>query len=117
MDGKSRPISDPPAEIEINYNTAGNGAHVFTATGVPGFYYRGSTLEDTFNDLAVALSLHISRLFNKPANYRLAMGLEDFKRCIEPSFDEEEADISELILKNSIIARKSPLLVMARVPG
>lgn len=94
----------PPAEIELIYQRAGEASHVFTASGIPGFYYSSSSMETSFNEAADALSAHISALFGVRAAYRLDMSFEDFRQHVDAEFSEDD-DVSELILKNSVIAK------------
>jgi hypothetical protein len=95
----------PPAKVELIYQKVGQHSHVFTATSVPGFYYGSTSLERTFNEVARALGVHISRLYNTPATYQLATSLTEFRNRLKTEIKEDDAEyISELLLKNSVIA-------------
>jgi hypothetical protein len=104
MTGQHTPHGAPPAEIELIYKQIGK-SHVFTAPSVGGFYYGSTSLEKTFNEAAKALSMHISRLYKVHTDYHLDSSLSAFKDHL--SADDEE-DASELLLKNVVIATKSP---------
>jgi hypothetical protein len=96
--------AQPPAEIELIYQNP-NGRHVFTATGIAGFYYSSNSLEKTFNEVAMALGLHISRLYGTVAIYHLDRDLAEFTQLLETP--EEDADVADLLLKSTIIATKT----------
>lgn len=99
--------AQPPAEIELIYQKP-DGRHVFTATGISGFYYSSTSLDKTYKEVAVALSLHISRLYGIKANYKLDRELPEFKRLLD--CNEDDADYTDVLLKNVVIATKSPRL-------
>jgi len=104
MADRSKTLGPPPAEIELVYKLVGN-SHVFTAPTVGGFYYGSSSLEKTFNEAAKALSLHVSRMYSVKAEYHLGSSLSTFQGHLE---SDDEEDASDLLVKNVVIATKTP---------
>jgi hypothetical protein len=91
----------PPAEVELVYQEVG-GSHVFTAPGIGGFYYSSTSLETTFEEVAHALGLHVSRLYEVEAEYHLSMSLKEFRKHRKPQAEE---DVSDVLLRNFVTAK------------
>ena len=104
MTNRTKPPGVPPKEIELVYRQVGS-SHVFTAPSIEGFYYGSASLETTFNEAAEALSMHVSRMFRVEAQYRLGVSFAAFKDHL--AAEEDDADPSELLVKNVVIATKS----------
>lgn len=103
MNAQRTKLSNPPTKIELVYQARGE-SHVFTATGFAGFYYSSTGLKTSFDEVAMALGMHISALCGKTASYRLAMTFEEFRECLEGS-NSEDIDIADLVRRNSITAQ------------
>jgi hypothetical protein len=101
----------PPLEIELLYQQEG-ASHVFTAPSIGGFYYSSTSLEATFTEAPDALSMHISRLFGAEAAYRFELSLADFKRQLVA--DNDPDDVSDLVLKNAVIAKMATMEFFGR---
>jgi hypothetical protein len=95
-----------PAEINLVYQQLGQ-SHVFTAPNIGGFYYSSTSLEKTFSEAAAALSLHVSRLYKVEASYKLGLSLADFKRKVSAEDSDDDSDVPDLLVKNTVIAKIS----------
>jgi hypothetical protein len=93
-----------PAEINLVYQQLGQ-SHVFTAPNIGGFYYSSTSLEKTFNEAAAALSLHVSRLYKVEASYKLGLSFADFKRKVNAEDSDDDSDVPDLLVKNTVIAK------------
>jgi hypothetical protein len=86
----------PPQEVNLIYREVGK-THVFTAAELRGFHIGSESLAFAYENLAQALSEHVSRVFGCEAKY-----------CIEGSFDEFRHHLgSENLLGSFVIAKKA----------
>lgn len=96
---KARQIG-PPGEIFLAYRVLG-ATHLFTASGFQGFSVGSSSLQTAFEQLAKALSEHVSLVCGEEAEYQLEMSFADFWRHL---LGNDDADI---IASNFVVAKKS----------
>jgi hypothetical protein len=75
----------PPAEVTLVYRLVGAATHVFTADEFRGFHIGSSSLSEAFEIAPVALSSHVSLIYNREIKYEFDI---DFARFLE-SLKEE----------------------------
>ena len=68
----------PPERIPLVYRMVGE-THVFTADGFVGFYVGSSNLSNAFNQLAPALSDHVSTALGCQLSYSMESPFADFE--------------------------------------
>jgi hypothetical protein len=68
----------PPPEVTLIYRELGK-THIFTVAELRGFHVGSSSRSFVFNQLAEALSEHVSLVYGCKAQYRLEVAYEEFE--------------------------------------